>query len=436
MAAFDRISRRDFGAWLLASSALALGPRLARARTSVPPVTPVKMPRRAGSGPSKFLVIFLEGGRDDLYSVDPKEPSEVRPGIFPVYAASDLSTRGSLRLAPPWACLAPYMAQMQVVVGIQSNTVAHDTGIAQVHQMRRNIAAMNETNFITRVGESLAPDATLHSIHINVGGGGGVPSAGREFFDDSGDCGILTKLHRIANDDALRDTARHALASALKTSCQGDACDSFRIVDLLLQKMQGTPVPAPLPGSPGFSPAEQRSLEPDGTRTTGLEFSWAHYALAHDLAPAVFLSPTGDWDTHANNTVQRLRNHEFAVRLQHLLDGLAAVRRPDGKTLLDEVGIVILSELGRYPYLNPFEGKDHFPQISAVLFGPGLKAGRFGETGPEILGTEVSFSSGLPGSAGSLLTLDDLGRTLLEWVGHPDPAGLGYDGRVMEFCFA
>ena len=37
---------------------------------------------------------------------------------------------------------------------------------------------------------------------------------------------------------------------------------------------------------------------------------------------------------------------------------------------------------------------------------------------------------------GSLITLDDLGRTLLEWVGHPDPEGVGYDGRVMEFCFA
>lgn len=92
-------------------------------------------------------------------------------------------------------------------------------------------------------------------------------------------------------------------------------------------------------------------------------------------------------------------------------------------------------EVGRFPYGNAQRGKDHFPQISVLLMGPGLRAGAFGETGSELLGSRVSLKSGRPGRDGTHITLDDVGRTVFEWVG-ADTQDLGPDGRVLEFCFA
>jgi uncharacterized protein (DUF1501 family) len=379
------------------------------------------------------------GGMDDLYSVAPKEPSEVKKGVFPVFGSTELTGRGSLRLAPGWACLAPYQARMQVITGIQCSTVSHHTGVHQTYQMRRNLASDHEPRFITNAGEALAPNALLHSIHVHAAPnilGVGPQSAGRGFVDDSGGQ-ILAQLHRVASDETLYGTARHALAAAIESSCAGSSCESFRMTDSLLEKLHGTAAPAVPPPGTRIGRAEWPSFADDAlTQADGMEFSWVLYALAHDLAPAVFMVPMALWDTHINNEImQRPMNRQFALRLKYLLDGLAAIER-GGRPVLDDVGIVILSELGRFPYVNAVQGKDHFPQISATLIGPGLQAGRFGETDAELLGSEVSFRTGHPGRGGSLLTLDDLGRTLLEWVGHPDPEGVGYDGRVMEFCFA
>ncbi|XYH97105.1 DUF1501 domain-containing protein [Sorangium sp. So ce1128] len=432
MSGASRLSRRQFGASMLAWSAVTMAPRLAAARPQI------LKPRRSARGPSKLVVLFLAGGMDDLYSVDPKEPSQVKKGILPVFAASDLVTHGSLRLAPGWSCLQPYLPRMQVISGIQCSTVAHPTGNRQIRQMRRDVISEREASFITLVGQSLAPDAILHAIHINAGFYPAGPTAdGRVFVDDNGGK-ILAQLHKIANDGALRDISRSALGAAVRTSCSGETCESFRVVDFLINKMSGTAAPAAPPASALVSRSEWPWHAWDDLKYgDAMEYAWVLYALQNDLAPAIFMSPRAWWDTHWNNEIlQRPGNHQFALGLRYLLDRLAATPRGDGRALLDEVGFLVVSELGRFPYVNAFGGKDHYPQISATLIGPGLRPGKFGETSSEMVGAAVSLSTGHPGSGATLMTLDDLGRTVLEWVGNPDPEGLGYDGRVLDFCFA
>ena len=172
-------------------------------------------------------------------------------------------------------------------------------------------------------------------------------------------------------------------------------------------------------------------------RFSGMEFSWADFLLGEGLASAVAMNPYALFDTHVNNELNGAANHQMALSLRELMDNLA--KRPGqngGATLLDETGFVLLGELGRFPYINTNMGKDHFPQISVALIGPGLKQGTFGETNRDMVGQRVSFSTGKPGKDGDLMTLDDVGRSLLEWVGHPSPESYGYDGRVLEFMFA
>lgn len=426
------LSRRELSAVLASLAWTTLGrPLAAAAGDRRKPVTPSSSPRR----PSRFLVFFLAGGMDELYSINPKLPGEVKPGILPVYPERDLTTHGAVRLAPMWSSLAPYLPRMQVISGIQCSTVAHPTGVRQVRQMRRHVVSERETSFITLAGEALAPEAPLHAIHINAGYYPVGPTAeGRVFVDDSGGK-ILASLHRLANDPSLRDVSRAALASAARADAR--TAEPTRIVDTMIERMAGTPAPAPAPASV-IDPSEWpwHAFE-ELRKGNALEYGWVLYALQRRLAPAVFLSPLAFWDTHWNNDImQRPLQHQFALGLKYVLDGLAATPGDHGGSLLDETGVVILSELGRFPYVNSVGGKDHFPQITAVLMGPGLSPGKFGETDSELLGTSVSLATGRPGRGGRLLTLDDLGTTLLHWLGHPDPPGLGYDGGLLEFCLA
>lgn len=425
-------SRREFSAALASLAWTTVGRSLAAAADDRrPPTKPSRSPRR----PSRFLVFFLAGGMDELYSINPMHPGEVKQGILPVYTERELITHGAARLAPMWSSLAPYLPRMQVISGIQCSTVAHPTGVRQVRQMRRHVVSERETSFITLAGEAIAPEAPLHALHINAGYYPVGPTAeGRVLVDDSGGK-ILASLHRLANDPALRDVSRAALASAARTDAR--TAEPTRIVDAMIAKMAGTPAPTPSAASV-IDPAEWpwHTFE-EMKKGNALEYAWVLYALQRRLAPAVFLSPLAFWDTHWNNDImQRPLQHQFALGLKYVLDGLAAAPGDHGGSLLDETGIVILSELGRFPYVNSVGGKDHYPQITAVLMGPGLAPGKFGETDSELLGTSVSLTTGRPGRGGRLLTLDDLGTTLLHWLGNPDPPRLGYDGSLLEFCFA
>jgi hypothetical protein len=266
------------------------------------------------------------------------------------------------------------------------------------------------------------------------------PTPGRSFADVS--LGkALAALHQIANDDAASDSADRALKSAIATGCSGETCESFEVVRQLLTKMRGTAPPGPFPKLDPQALSAWKPEEPNYLRSVdeddGEEFAWTLYALVHDLAPAVLFGPKLDFDTHYNNhDTQYVFGAMVAGRLKHLLDGLAATKTVAGGSLIDEVGIVMVSEMSRFPYLNSRHGKDHFPQISALLMGPGLAPGVFGETDAQMMGSELSLHTGRPGKDGSLITLDDLGRTVMQWVGYPDPDGIGFDGRVLEFCLA
>lgn len=378
-----------------------------------------------------MLFVHLVGGMDELYSVNPRAREELADGIRPFFGAAELLTRGSLRLAPAWSPLAPYADRMQVILGVQSNSVAHEAARLQVHQLRRNITSMKDASFATRIGALLRPDDAIHAIDFDPQPGTAVE--GRSFADPKG--ALLGALHAAANDDRAYEATRTALAAALRAPARGHGDGGLRLVDRLIAKMRGTAKPVAPPKSAFIDEAEwPRWLSDPRQRWDGLEFAWARYVFEHDLAPTMVLMPTPIWDTHGNNhQLQAPLNHQLASWLRHLLDALAEPR-VGGPPLLDDTGVVVLSELGRFPYPNSYGGKDHFPQIAVTLIGPGLTPGRFGDTGRELLGTPVSLTTGRSGPGATHLTLDDIGRTLLEWVGHPDPGGLGYDGRVLDFC--
>ena len=100
-----------------------------------------------------------------------------------------------------------------------------------------------------------------------------------------------------------------------------------------------------------------------------------------------------------------------------------------------QCGVLIASEMGRFPIVNGLAGKDHLPEHPAILLGPGLRPGTYGETDARMLGCPVSLVTGRPSSSATDVqpTVDDLGATLLHWYGVQDTRSRGYLGRRLDF---
>lgn len=119
------------------------------------------------------------------------------------------------------------------------------------------------------------------------------------------------------------------------------------------------------------------------------------------------------WDTHKDNSPQS-RNFEdlFAY-----LSGVVAEldRRPglSGGTLAEDVTVVVFSEMGRSPRLNPWGGKDHWTYTSAMLFGAGVRGGQsIGTVDTQARGVPINLATGQIGGDTPLVA-SHLGSTLL-----------------------
>jgi uncharacterized protein (DUF1501 family) len=133
------------------------------------------------------------------------------------------------------------------------------------------------------------------------------------------------------------------------------------------------------------------------------------------------------WDSHAqNDDVQARMFEDLFAALGRVMDTLAATPGASAATLADETVVVVLSEMGRTPYLNGAGGKDHWPYTSAMLLGPGVR-GNVQVGGYDALqqGVDTDLESGAPAAGGTPIGPNMLGATLLALADiDPRDAGL------------
>ena len=111
------------------------------------------------------------------------------------------------------------------------------------------------------------------------------------------------------------------------------------------------------------------------------------------------------WDSHTN--LQQQSNH-FEILFQDLISITSSLQQrtgTSGRPLIEEVTLVVCSEMGRTPMLNSSGGKDHWTWTSAMLVGAGVAGG-------QVVGDYDDHLFGLP-VEDRLLTAEDLGATLL-----------------------
>jgi uncharacterized protein (DUF1501 family) len=122
----------------------------------------------------------------------------------------------------------------------------------------------------------------------------------------------------------------------------------------------------------------------------------------------------GGWDTHGGNAPQTPQFDAFYDMLDRLMDHMSAMPGHTTASLLDEVVIVAMSELGRTPRLNGAMGKDHWPYTSMLVSGSGVAGGRvLGATDDGLYGIPIDYTTGQASSSGDILACESVGAALL-----------------------
>jgi uncharacterized protein (DUF1501 family) len=152
-------------------------------------------------------------------------------------------------------------------------------------------------------------------------------------------------------------------------------------------------------------------------------------ALAGGATRCAMVEYQGDcgasFDDHSDISRQSMHFEGLFQHLNVVTGQLAASPGTAGASLLDEVVLVVVSEMGRHPQRNALGGKDHWTFTSAMLVGAGIAGGRtVGAYDDTFLGQPVDLASGDITPSGASLTPDHLGATLLA-LGGIDPRAWG-----------
>lgn len=372
--------RRDF---LLASAGAAgayaltsgLSSTLGRARADQP----------ALRSPKRLISVFVIGGWDSAYALDPRDPAhaDLPAGAVQQFGALDIFTDASRPNVA--AFFDKYAGATALVRGITLDAINHD-------ECQRRIATGTredtQPDLAAIVAHDVANDLPLPYLVLGdtAWTGAYAVSSGRvgttnqivELLDPSGPAAWPPTIATGAVADQglsqrerqlIRDYANASAARAYAT--RGSAGYNRARISDFTEAMDRAERLRALRG--GF-----------GSRGDALAFQsqipLAIEALYTDIANSVMVSTELAWDTHAYNDLQNGFHDQLFAGLTQLIDGLSATPgRAAGTTMLDDTVVVVFSEMSRTLYLSGFgqvAGKDHWPVTPALVIGAGVRGGQ------------------------------------------------------------
>jgi hypothetical protein len=404
------------GAWL-AGASLGCGSKKRR-----------EQPTASAVHPRYWVLMLLSGGHDTLYTTDPKLPQDV-DAMVTLPAENRIVPAGELRFGPHFAPLARWAPQLTVMNGVQVRTVNHETGQKQFLHLKTNIADVMPSALdliaTRRSGQPLGVAyLNLSSRFMHSPAYFGTAD---QFFYGKGD--VFDEVAR-ARPDELASLAKVLRRRAGDLARSGPGWREAEQTSIYLGEVASffervATVP------PLVSPERSTDYV---AQSMAESLDRALWLIEHDLCCGVVLDlGLLGWDTHIRNeSKQGEMNGHFAQFFDEYMAELH--ERKNGHGLLAERTVTLVgSELGRFPRQNDMLGKDHLPQTSFLLAGPGLRRGRsFGKTGRRMEGLPIAYGSGDPAAAGRVPVLDDVGATMLHLAGL-DPERYGYSGQVCRF---
>ncbi len=136
------------------------------------------------------------------------------------------------------------------------------------------------------------------------------------------------------------------------------------------------------------------------------------------LSRCAMIDVPGYWDTHDTNSGVGAQLDDFYGVLMEVLEYMARTPGVSSPWLLDEVTIVVMSEMGRTPMFNSTGGRDHWPYASQLIIGNQTRGNLVaGATDDDFLAKAIDLGTGLPSANGTYLGTENVGAALLQFGG-------------------
>jgi len=390
--------------------------------------------RPQASKPRYYVFVFLAGGLDAVLSVDPKTRSQVESWADVPYRSSEIVTAANLHLGPQFAKLAKWAPQMSIVNGVQVFTANHKYGTWQSHRLKtfavEAVPPITDILGAQRDGQPLST-ITLGNVLNDDYGHNWFGSGTSQGFSYGGPPpSLFDEIDGVAPADLEKMAAalrvnRKQLSGGGATTAR--ALENIDQVIALFDRLQHTKAFAEEDWGDGSKDREEMAKG----------FQRMAWALENDLTKCAYLRlGIADWDTHFQNKMRQGKwNSDLVACLDRFLTALANRKNAHG-TLASNTAIVMVSDVGRFPKVNPHDGKDHFPEVPFAFFGPWFRGGHaYGSTGRVMESRPISLATGAAEKGGHMLRIDDIGAHMLRLEGLK-PELYGYQGERLQFLEA
>ncbi len=363
--------------------------------------------------PKRLVLVYARGGWDTTYSIDPK------PAVATIDGAPGVVRR--------FADLEVHTAPSRPSVGRFFERWADQTAVVHGIEVRSFVHRDCEKRVLTGTPRDDAPDVGAMTAAC-LGADRPIPYLVLGSTARAGELESLTGRVGLTNQLlALADPAQaypDLMGAPLVVPTAGEATllESFRAsgetrfraaaarrtaarrAEELVAARGRADQLRQFIGEAGFG---ERALvaDPAAQLAVGIE------ALRRDFSQAVMVE-IGNFDTHENNAQQNNLHELLFASLNGLMTGL----RDAG--LGDETMVLVVSEMGRTPLLNPSGGKDHWPVASAMVIGSGVRGGRtIGRTTSDFKSVRVDLATGEEDAGGARIQTANLVAGVLEAAG-------------------
>ncbi len=339
----------------------------------------------------KLLVWWSGGGWDPTYAFDLHPESDLaQDPASEVRSAGDLRWVSSPRRPAVDAFFELHGPRAVILNGVAVGSISHGTCTVLSLTGTRS---RDRADLTAQVGAAAGAELALPTLSLG----------GPSFPGEHG--AVVTPISGLMSG---------TLAGRLPRAAPAVSADEARVQAFLraegdaLRGRRGQAWRAGLDRLAALGPAADLLAMPDAP-THEDRASVALQALSSGLTRAALLPAPlperGTWDTHFQNDMQQSEAFETSFdALNTLLAQMAEMPGVDG-SLLDETVVLLMSEMGRAPVLNPALGKDHWPTTSWVVMGSGVAGGRvLGHTSSALAARPVDPATGLPDDGGELLS--------------------------------
>ncbi|MDX2037514.1 MAG: DUF1501 domain-containing protein [Isosphaeraceae bacterium] len=384
------------------------------------------------------ILVWLQGGLSHIDSFDPKPdaPLEIR-GEF----GSIGTTVPGIRLTEHLPKLAAQQTRYSIVRSLDPKNGSHGVADAYVmsgHPFNPSVTFPCYGSVVAREkgGREGMPAFVQMGTSVDVRFGGGVAG----FLGDQFNPFVLPG-DPSSSSWKVRDVS---LPGGIDRGRFDRRVKVLQAVDRWQEKMEGSP--GPLEAADSFyeraydlvtAPRAKRAFD-IASEDPRLRDRYGRNSLGQGCllarrmieAGVRFVTVTdGGWDTHQNNFTS------LASRLLPRLDGgiSALLEDLDSRGLLETTMVVVLSDFGRTPKVNPSAGRDHWSTASvALLAGGGLRGGL--AVGATNALAEQPVEAPYITEDISATIYDRLGIPLGTTHQTPDgrPIQINYDGRVIR----